>query len=252
MMMRENSSARVGPACRQLENISCSQISPHGPSCHLPITSPSSIIVAGSSFSGKTYFISKLLQNKAEMFTHEPVEILFVYSVWQELYDEMSEKVQGIKFIDFMPTISEIEEFTSSGEAKLLIFDDRMADLKDFNGFEKLFTVFCHHRNLSIILVMQNIFHQAKCLRDISLNVQSIILFKNLRASDQVSRLATQMFPGKKRKWFLAAYEEACIKNAPHGYLMININPKDCDILQLRTKILPDEETIFFLPKSGE
>jgi hypothetical protein len=251
-MMGENAKARLGPGCRLLQDISCKQISPGNTFCHLPLTTPSSILVSGSSFSGKTYFISKLLQNKAKMFAQEPVEILFVYSVWQDLYDEMTEKVPGIKFVDFMPSLSDIEQFSSSGEPKLLIFDDRMADLKDFNGFEKLFTVFCHHRNLSIILVVQNIFHQAKCLRDISLNVQCIILFKNLRASDQVSRLATQMFAGKKRKWFLAAYEDACIKNAPHGYLMIDINPRDNDLLQLRTNILPDEATIYYLPKSGE
>ena len=45
-----------------------------------------------------------------------------------------------------------------------------------------LFTKGCHHRNVSILYLTQNVFPQGKACRDISLNTQYLVLFNN---SDQ-------------------------------------------------------------------
>ena len=38
-----------------------------------------------------------------------------------------------------------------------------------------------HHRNISVILITQNLFHQANYCRTISLNAKYIVLLKNAR-----------------------------------------------------------------------
>jgi hypothetical protein len=57
-----------------------------------------------------------------------------------------------------------------------------------------LFTKGSHHRNISVILITQNIFHQAKHCQDISLNAKYLVILKNVRDRSQFSHLA-QVYP---------------------------------------------------------
>jgi len=99
-----------------------------------------------------------------------------------------------------------------------------MCDL-DQSDIIEIFTVFVHHRNLSCLLLIQNIYYQgAKCLRDIMLNTQGLVLFKNKRSCRQITTLAGQMFLGHKRAWFLDAYDKACAK--PFSYLFVDFKSK--------------------------
>jgi hypothetical protein len=59
------------------------------------------------------------------------------------------------------------------------------------------FTKGSHHRNLSIIYIVQNIFHQGKEMRNISLNAHYIVLFKTPRDKQQIYMLARQINPGR-------------------------------------------------------
>ena len=44
-----------------------------------------------------------------------------------------------------------------------------------------LFTKGSHQRNISVILLTQNLFHQGRYCRDISLNSKYLVLLKNVR-----------------------------------------------------------------------
>jgi hypothetical protein len=57
-----------------------------------------------------------------------------------------------------------------------------------------LFTNGSHHRNISVILITQNIFHQSKHCRDISLNAKYLVLLNNVRDRSQFYRLAQQVY----------------------------------------------------------
>ena len=71
-----------------------------------------------------------------------------------------------------------------------------------------LFTKRSHHRNLSVIYIVQNIFHQGRETRNISLNAHYIVLFKSPRDKQQVPILARQVKPGHVQE-FMKSYEEA-------------------------------------------
>jgi len=58
-----------------------------------------------------------------------------------------------------------------------------------------LFTKGSHHKNLSVILILQNLFHQERGQRDISLNANYIVIFKNPRDCAQIRHLARQVYP---------------------------------------------------------
>jgi hypothetical protein len=215
----------------------------------IPFKTPLSLIISGASFSGKTTFLYKLLLTNKQMLEPAPKEILYCYLTWQDIYEEIQSSVDNVSFFKGIPSKSEIESFTEDGQPRLLILDDLMTQLGKSSDVVDFFTVFVHHRALSVFLVLQNIFYQGakNNLRDISLNVQGLILFKNMRSPHQISILGSQLFPGDKKKYFMDAYEQAVSKK--YGYLFININPKDSEGYQLQTDILPDQNTVVFLPK---
>jgi hypothetical protein len=99
-----------------------------------------------------------------------------------------------------------------------------------------LFTKGSHHRNLSIIYIVQNIFHQGKAMRNISPNAHYIVLFKSPRDKRQISMLARQVDPGRVQE-FMRSYEDATSR--PHGYLMLDLKPTTDDQQRLKTNVLP-------------
>ena len=59
----------------------------------------------------------------------------------------------------------------------------------------KLFTKGTHHRNISVILITQILFHQTNHCRTISLNEKYIVLMKNTRDKKRFTYLASQVYP---------------------------------------------------------
>ena len=83
-----------------------------------------------------------------------------------------------------------------------------------------LFARGSHRRNLSVIYIVQNLFHQGKGNHSISLNSHYLMLFKNPRDKLQIFNLAKQTYPGQT-DFFLNQFEEAVKR--PFGYLLIDL-----------------------------
>ena len=114
-----------------------------------------------------------------------------------------------------------------------------MIDASKDQRIVNLFTRGSHHRNLSVIYIVQNLFHQGKGSRSISLNSHYLVLFKNPSDKLQVLTLAKQMYPGLP-DFFLKQYEEAVRR--PYGYLLIDLKTTTRDECRLRTNVLLGEE----------
>ena len=102
----------------------------------------------------------------------------------------------------------------------------------------KLFTKRSHHKNISVMLLTQNIFHQSKHSRTINLNTHYMVIFKNVRDASQITNLGKQMYPGSVN-YLRASYEDTT--SNPYGYLLIDLKPDTPDSLRLRTDIFPGE-----------
>ena len=77
-----------------------------------------------------------------------------------------------------------------------------------------------------MILITQNLFHQAKHCKDISLNAKYIVLLKNNRDKNQFTHLAREVYPGESASLY-KAYLEAT--NKPHGYLVLDFSQDEND-----------------------
>ena len=121
----------------------------------------------------------------------------------------------------------------------LMVIDDQMENVGGDKRIVNLFTRGSHHRNVSVIYIVQNLFHQGKNSRSISLNSHYLVLFKNPRDKLQILTLAKQMYPGNT-DFFIKRYEEALRR--PFGYLLIDLKITAQDNCRLRTDVLPGEE----------
>lgn len=207
----------------------------------LPFESCSSMCISGQTGSGKTQLVYRLIKHVNQMYKEPPVHILYLYGIWQPLFDEMQQQIPHFTAKQGLISMEELNEYTQDRQHKLIILDDLMHEVVEHKDMELLFTQGTHHRCVSVILITQNLFPRGKHARTIALNTWYLVLMKNLRDTSQVSVLGRQLYPGKT-KGFMEAYQDALT----HGYMVVDMSPHAENQYRIRTRIFPDEDTIVY------
>lgn len=199
---------------------------------------PFTCIVAGPSGCGKSNFVTNFLKYAKDICDAEFTEIVWCYDEMQPLYD--------LEYVNYHQGIPDMTMFDGE-HPKLLIIDDLM---RESDGrIVDIFTKGSHHRNLSVFYITQNLFHQGKGQRDISLNSSYVIYFKNPRDRTQIRHLARQVYPDSP-KFVEEAYKDATMK--AHGYLLIDLKQDTNDMCRFKSNIYPfDLSCVVYLPKKG-
>src|SRR6185437_7083730 len=138
---------------------------------------PFSLIIGGPSGCGKTVLVQQLIKHP-ELFDTKFSEIIWYYGIWQPAYENIN-----AKFVKGLPNEEDFD-----GIPKLIILDDLMHESNE--EVSKLFTRTSHHKNVSVIFITQNIFHQKKGARDNNINAHYLIMFKNPRDLSQIQFLS--------------------------------------------------------------
>ena len=125
---------------------------------------PYTAVLAGPTGSGKTQFIRNFLKNLKNLVVPVPTMILFCYAEWQPAYEEM--KTFGLN-IHFIKGVGDLDSLTQ-GPPKLVIVDDLMAEANE--QITRLFTKGSHHKNISVMHIVQNLFSKNKEERCINLD----------------------------------------------------------------------------------
>ena len=191
-------------------------------SSQLALRHPFTMMVAACTGGGKTWFVKNLLENRQQWISPTPQRIIWIYGQWQPLYVEMQRIIPGLEFVKGIPANIEDEQFLNPAIRNLIVIDDLMSEASNDKRICDLFTKGSHHRNLSVICLVQNLYYQGKESHTMSLNSQYLVLFNNPRDQQQVMVLARQMYPGQSEK-FLSSYKMATSK--PYGYLAIDLKP---------------------------
>jgi hypothetical protein len=204
---------------------------------YIPFSTPTSILLAGPTMVGKTTFVIKLLENASNMFKEVPTQFLFCYMIWQPAFERLK-KIDNLSLHEGLPERSIITELGLIKGHKVIIFDDMLKYIVNDVNIQDYVTVSSHHNNMTVILLSQKVFAQGQTARTISLNCHYIVLFSNKRDVSQISRLGSQIMPGKVA-YFRDSYEKATSRK--YGYLLIDFAPETDKKYQLRTRIFPDE-----------
>ena len=153
---------------------------------------PFTCMVAGMTGSGKTVWVQSLLQKAQAVIDQAPERIIWCYSQWQNAYTQLLMMIPTTEFVKGIPESLENDSYLDVNKRNLIVIDDQMIEAGKDNRIVNLFTKGSHHRNLSVIYIVQNLFHQGKGNRSISLNSHYLVLFKNPRDKLQILTRSSQ------------------------------------------------------------
>ena len=219
---------------------------------------PSTHLVAGHTGCGKTQYVLRILSFR--MIEPFPDRIIWVYAEWQSAYAEELRLNPKIEFVKGYPP--NLYDRILPTTNNLVILDDQMSEAGEKKELAQLFTQGSHHRNLSIIYIVQNVFDKGKSHRTASLNSHYITLFKNPRDQLQVETLARQVFPGQAKR-FSGTFHS--VTSEPFTYMLLDVSPRAGQARKrshsesvgypskrssadLYSGIFPDEETFMYFP----
>ena len=143
----------------------------------------SNILVIGSSGSGKTTSVLKIVEQK--LIEPMPEKIFYLYGTHQPFMDAW--KFPKITFVKGL-NLGVVDQYSGP---KLLIIDDLILELN--RDLAQHFIAGSHHKQTTTIFITHSLYLNNELYRLISNNSQYILLFKNKRNFSQVSRLGRQI-----------------------------------------------------------
>ena len=127
---------------------------------------PTTIQIFGQTRCGKTRLVRRILEE--QLIQPFATRIIWVYSEWQPDYDMIRERYPGIEFENGWH--DGIFDSLTLEQRNILVLDDQIGVASSNKSVSDLFTKLSHHRNLTVIYLVQNVYNQGKSQSTISLN----------------------------------------------------------------------------------
>jgi len=201
------------------------------------------IQIVGPSGSGKTYFACTLLGSKNRFLS--PIQTIYWHSGVKE--GELGDTLKKLKKLKRVRHVFGLPEgwIDKPKMHDAIVIDDLFEEAnKDAVTFNQLFTKIARHRQVTVLFLTQNMFHQGGKHRTRNLNTNYLVLFKNPRDRTVVDYLARQAYP-TNRKFLMDAFTDAT-ENTPYGYLFIDFTQECTDDLRVSTDIFNKQGPLFY------
>ena len=154
---------------------------------------PFSMLMAGERGAGKTTFTKKLLKEENWLIHPTPQRVIWCYAKQQpNLLSDLKKILPAIEYVQDIP--SEMDSMFDRSVNNLMIFCNMMDEVTQDKRISQLFTR-GRHDNLSVIYLTQYLFDKTQ--REISVNSDYMVVFKNPRDKTQFTNLARQFMPRK-------------------------------------------------------
>ena len=201
---------------------------------------PTTIQVSGQTRCGKTRLVRRILEK--QLIQPFGTRIIYVYSEWQPDYDMIRERYSGI---DFEKKWRD-ESFDSMNpkQPNILVLDYQMGVARSSMSAADLFTKGSHHRNLTVIYLVQIVYNQGKSKRTISRNSHYSVVFRNGRDASQFRTMVYQICPNGG-KWLVDSFTDAT--SVPYGYQVLDKHPSTLEDQTIITNILPGEQYTYYI-----
>ena len=142
-----------------------------------------------------------------------------------KLHEMCAEK--NLHILDQIPSIEEINRFKRKTEEHCLLCLDDITLFKEDNKefLQKLFLLYSHHNNLSVLYTVQNPFLQNKKTVDLvslSRNLTARIILYQINDFYIYNLISSRIFPGKKN--FLVNCLQKAKDKYKLNYVILNVN----------------------------
>ena len=205
------------------------------------------IFLCGPSRCGKTVFIKDLLENMSSITKQNISKVIYVYKVWQSIFEDMHSQGLVNIFLEEKDNIIEKIKNLAYGETSLIIFDD-LINSKNLEEISNLFVVDGRHSNYSLIFTSQRMFVNNEYFRQISNNCDYIIAFRNPRNYSEIRTLAQQLTPIGLD--LLDIYTKAT--KDPFSYLLINLTQECNEDLKFISHLFDYDHYVKSYVKKGQ
>jgi hypothetical protein len=200
------------------------------------------MVISGMPQSGKSTLTGELLVRRNEIICTpdgSPIHrILYCYTEYQpKFFQFLKHHIPNIQFCKGLPE----SYHDGTDRPSIVVLDDLMNEASKSDDTLAAFTRTSHHRNVSIIILVQNFFHRN--LRGITSCCHYFCIMKNPRDSSALACLGRQMNGGMKNFVMDEAYKD-CMKK-PYGYLFIDCSQNQNDNYRLRNSIFPENCTVY-------
>jgi hypothetical protein len=206
------------------------------------LKAPFTMVISGQSQSGKSTLTADILNRRNEIIETEngrPLDrVLYCYSELQlKLFTHLKQQIPQIQFHKGLP-----QEYADGSDApSIVVLDDLMCEASKSEDACAAFTRTSHHRNVCILMLVQNFFY--KNLKNMTGNCQYLTIMKNPRDSSFLSCLGRQMNGGRKNVVLDDAYKDCMQK--PYGYIFIDLKQTQNDLYRVRNNIFPEDCTVY-------
>jgi hypothetical protein len=213
----------------------------------VPLKCPFTCSIYGPTGSGKSHFVFSLLKHSDYVLDTPVYKILYCYSIFQPLFEEISQQIPNIEFHEGIPGIEFLKEFTRGKNHCVVVLDDLQSEMSQSKVSEKLFTELSHHMFLSVYILGHQLHRPGKYQRSMTINTQYFVFFASMMSNNSISILARQIFGGNANA-MIDAFRDAT--SSKFGYLLVDVHPQSSHCqTRLRTKIFPSEDCIIYVPK---
>jgi len=200
----------------------------------LRLKNGSVIQVVGPSGSGKTYFTTRLLSHE-NMFKL-PIREIYWHSGIAE--GETGATLKQLKNLNNLHMVQGLPDgwLEQPKQHDVIVIDDLFDEVnRDAASVNQLFTKIARHREVTVLFLTQNLFHQGGQHRTRNINVHYLVLFKNPRDRTVIDFLARQAYP-QDRKFLMDVFQDITYET-PHGYLFLDFTQECPEHLRVKADI---------------
>jgi hypothetical protein len=135
------------------------------------------MLISGGRRIGKTHFTKTLLIRNNEFIIPKVDHIFLFYAPYQPIaFHELKENVANVEIVRGLLEEDILDTIQKCYGRKLVIVDDLIEEASNRSDVKHLFTS-SRHEDVSVKLLVQNLYHKAKHLREISHNLHISYIF---------------------------------------------------------------------------
>lgn len=210
---------------------------------------PFTCIIGGSPMSGKTYFVRNLLEHRYNLIDNDFDYLVWFYGQENTFVQELKAQKMNIPTDVVYKLPSDMDQYIQDGKRGLIVIDDLMQSAGESQAVTDLFCNRVQHNNVSVILLMQNMFYHGKERTTLLRCAHYLVVFKNPLDASVPLYLSQKIMPLQK-KLFIDIFNEATRR--PYGYLYIDGRQTTPREARFRTDIFENGvQKVFIVPETN-